>query len=88
MMYDHFSIYLIISVHFAVCSDSNHARTWEVLRFRGMISTQPGPMPLASFKVLALEASEPHPCYSKGNDIGKSMQQVMLKPLSLSFPFV
>ncbi|PIK35746.1 putative BTB/POZ domain-containing protein KCTD3, partial [Apostichopus japonicus] len=54
----------------SVCSDSNHVRTWEVLRFRGMISTQPGPMPLASFKVLALEASVPHPCYSKGNDIG------------------
>lgn len=60
-----------------VCSDSNHVRTWEVLRFRGMISTQPGPMPLASFKVLALEASVPHPCYSKGNDIGKSTRLLM-----------
>ncbi|KAJ8045657.1 BTB/POZ domain-containing protein KCTD3 [Holothuria leucospilota] len=54
----------------SVCSDSNHVRTWEVLRFRGMISTQPGSMPLASFKVLALEESEPHPSYSRGNDIG------------------
>lgn len=42
-----------------------------------MISTQPGPMPLASFKVLALEASVPHPCYSKGNDIGKSTKLLL-----------
>ena len=38
-----------------VCADNNHVRTWTVTRFRGMISTQPGSMPLASFKVLALE---------------------------------
>lgn len=35
----------------SVCSEYNHVRTWEVTRFRGMISTQPGSTPEASFKV-------------------------------------
>ncbi|KAK7913341.1 hypothetical protein WMY93_013552 [Mugilogobius chulae] len=34
----------------SVCADNNHVRTWTVTRFRGMISTQPGSTPLASFK--------------------------------------
>ncbi|XP_030854857.1 BTB/POZ domain-containing protein KCTD3 [Strongylocentrotus purpuratus] len=54
----------------SVCSEYNHARTWTVTRFRGMISTQPGSTPLASFKVLSLEDSEPFPCHLVGNDIG------------------
>lgn len=35
----------------SVCSEYNHVRTWRVTRFRGMISTQPGSTPEASFKV-------------------------------------
>jgi hypothetical protein len=26
----------------SVCASNNHVRTWNVTRFRGMISTQPG----------------------------------------------
>lgn len=37
----------------SVCSEYNHVRTWRVPRFRGMISTQPGSTPEASFKVLS-----------------------------------
>lgn len=33
----------------------NHVRTWNVTRFRGRISTQPGSSSTASYKVLALE---------------------------------
>lgn len=36
----------------SVCSEYNHVRTWRVPRFRGMISTQPGSTPEASFKVI------------------------------------
>ncbi|XP_071490158.1 BTB/POZ domain-containing protein KCTD3-like [Diadema antillarum] len=54
----------------SVCSEFNHARTWTVTRFRGMLSTQPGSTPLASFKVLSIEDSDPHPCQQVGNDIG------------------
>lgn len=38
----------------SVCSEYNHVRTWSVTRFRGMISTQPGSKPEASFKVFFL----------------------------------
>lgn len=55
----------------SVCADNNHVRTWTVTRFRGMISTQPGSTPLASFKILSLEETESHGSYSSGNDIGK-----------------
>nr|XP_026695962.1 BTB/POZ domain-containing protein KCTD3 [Ciona intestinalis] len=54
----------------SVCSDNNHVRTWTVTRFRGMISTQPGSTPLASFKVLALEPINSSGSYSAGNNIG------------------
>lgn len=53
-----------------VCADNNHVRTWSVTRFRGMISTQPGSTPLASFKILALESADGHGGCSAGNDIG------------------
>ncbi|CAB4008289.1 BTB POZ domain-containing KCTD3 isoform X1 [Paramuricea clavata] len=54
----------------SVCSDYNHVRTWNVTRFRGMLSTQPGSTPLASFKVVSLERSEPHPSSASGNMLG------------------
>lgn len=55
---------------FTVCSDYNHVRTWNVTRFRGMLSTQPGSAPLASFKVVSLERSEPQPNSASGNLLG------------------
>ncbi|XP_041108644.1 BTB/POZ domain-containing protein KCTD3 isoform X2 [Polyodon spathula] len=67
----------------SVCSDNNHVRTWTVTRFRGMISTQPGSTPLASFKILSLEETESHGSYSSGNDIGpfgeRDDQQVFIQ---------
>ncbi|CAH1162973.1 unnamed protein product [Phaedon cochleariae] len=42
----------------SVCSEYNHVRSWRVTRFRGMLSTQPGSTPEASFKIVALEAVE------------------------------
>ena len=39
----------------SVCLEYNHVRTWNVTRFRGMISTQPVSTPLASFKIVSLE---------------------------------
>ncbi|XP_070562482.1 BTB/POZ domain-containing protein KCTD3-like [Ptychodera flava] len=54
----------------SVCSEFNHTRTWNVTRFRGMLSTQPGSTPVASFKVLSLEDGDPHRSYQAGNDIG------------------
>ncbi|KAM4605867.1 SH3KBP1-binding protein 1 [Discoglossus pictus] len=67
----------------SVCADNNHVRTWTVTRFRGMISTQPGSTPLASFKVLALEDIDGHAGCSAGNDIGpfgeRDDQQVFIQ---------
>ncbi|KAM9033432.1 SH3KBP1-binding protein 1-like isoform 2-T2 [Sarcophilus harrisii] len=67
----------------SVCADNNHVRTWSVTRFRGMISTQPGSTPLASFKILALEAADGHGGCSAGNDIGpygeRDDQQVFIQ---------
>eukprot|EP00092_Neocalanus_flemingeri_P020181 GFUD01021852.1.p1 GENE.GFUD01021852.1~~GFUD01021852.1.p1 ORF type:complete len:711 (-),score=193.62 GFUD01021852.1:199-2331(-) len=54
----------------SVCSEYNHVRTWNVTRFRGMISTQPGSTPLASFKIVSLEEDLPCLTASHGNDIG------------------
>uniref|UniRef100_A0ABI7W278 BTB domain-containing protein n=1 Tax=Felis catus TaxID=9685 RepID=A0ABI7W278_FELCA len=66
-----------------MCADNNHVRTWTVTRFRGMISTQPGSTPLASFKILSLEETESHGSYSSGNDIGpfgeRDDQQVFIQ---------
>uniref|UniRef100_A0A2L2YBL9 BTB/POZ domain-containing protein KCTD3 n=1 Tax=Parasteatoda tepidariorum TaxID=114398 RepID=A0A2L2YBL9_PARTP len=59
----------------SVCSEYNHARTWSVTRFRGMISTQPGSTPLASFKVISLEDLEPNFSYSTANDSGPYGEQ-------------
>ncbi|KAH7971794.1 hypothetical protein HPB52_002793 [Rhipicephalus sanguineus] len=55
----------------SVCSEYSHVRTWSVTRFRGMISTQPGSTPLASFKVVSLEDLEPSASYPAGNDCGE-----------------
>ncbi|XP_015201895.1 BTB/POZ domain-containing protein KCTD3 isoform X1 [Lepisosteus oculatus] len=67
----------------SVCADNNHVRTWTVTRFRGMISTQPGSTPLASFKILSLEETDSHGSYSSGNDIGpfgeRDDQQVFIQ---------
>ena len=54
----------------SVCSEYNHVRTWNVTRFRGMISTQPGSTPLASFKIVSLEEDLSCVTSSHGNDIG------------------
>ncbi len=62
-----------IPVFVEVCADNNHVRTWTVTRFRGMISTQPGSTPLASFKIISLEETESHSSYSSGNDIGERL---------------
>ncbi|PNJ19020.1 SHKBP1 isoform 20, partial [Pongo abelii] len=65
----------------SVCADNNHVRTWSVTRFRGMISTQPGSTPLASFKILALESADGHGGCSAGNDIGGLTEQELMEQL-------
>lgn len=55
----------------SVCSEYNHVRSWSVTRFRGMISTQPGSTPVASFKILSLEEVDSNLGYTVGNDFGK-----------------
>ena len=67
------AVNVIKLVMFTVCSEYNHVRSWSVTRFRGMISTQPGSMPVASFKVASIEDIEPHMNYHAGNDIGISV---------------
>lgn len=59
----------------SVCCEYNHVRTWSVTRFRGMISTQPGSTPLASFKIVSLEDVESSSSYSAGNDYGPFGEQ-------------
>ncbi|ELU16021.1 hypothetical protein CAPTEDRAFT_121615 [Capitella teleta] len=67
----------------SVCSDYNHVRSWSVTRFRGMISTQPGSTPIASFKVASIDDINPQVGYSAGNDIGpfgeRDEQQVFVQ---------
>ncbi|XP_052106922.1 BTB/POZ domain-containing protein KCTD3-like [Mytilus californianus] len=59
----------------SVCSEYNHVRTWSVTRFRGMISTQPGSTPLASFKIVSLDEVEEQASCSTGNDFGPYGEQ-------------
>ncbi|XP_077174846.1 SH3KBP1-binding protein 1 isoform X2 [Paroedura picta] len=70
----------------SVCADNNHVRTWTVTRFRGMISTQPGSTPLASFKIFALESRDTQGGCSAGTDIGpfgeRDDQQVFLQKVA------
>ncbi|KAM8706258.1 hypothetical protein ACLKA7_010520 [Drosophila subpalustris] len=54
----------------SVCSEYHHVRTWSLTRFRGMLSTQPGSTPKASFKIVSLEATESNYSYAAGNDFG------------------
>ncbi|XP_014091647.2 SH3KBP1-binding protein 1 [Bactrocera oleae] len=54
----------------SVCSEYHHVRTWSLTRFRGMLSTQPGSTPEASFKIVSLEATDSHYSYAAGNDFG------------------
>lgn len=54
----------------SVCSEFNHVRSWTVTRFRGMISTQPGSTPLASFKIVTIDALDAPISYTLGNNIG------------------
>ncbi|XP_048585658.1 BTB/POZ domain-containing protein KCTD3 isoform X2 [Nematostella vectensis] len=69
----------------SVCSEYNHVRTWNVTRFRGMISTQPGSTPLASFNVVSLEETDSHPSYTAGNALGpfgdRDDQQVFIEKI-------
>jgi hypothetical protein len=51
----------------SVCAE-NHVRSWTVTRFRGRISTQPGSVPISSFKVLSLDG--PHSLFYPINSIG------------------
>ncbi|GFN97158.1 BTB/POZ domain-containing protein kctd3 [Plakobranchus ocellatus] len=59
----------------SVCARYNHVRTWNVTRFRGMISTQPGSTPLASFKIVSLDHVDPLVSYPAGNDFGPFGEQ-------------
>ncbi|XP_018563863.1 BTB/POZ domain-containing protein KCTD3 isoform X1 [Anoplophora glabripennis] len=59
----------------SVCSEYNHVRSWRVTRFRGMLSTQPGSTPEASFKIVALEAVEPTISHGAANDCGPFGEQ-------------
>ncbi|XP_075250362.1 BTB/POZ domain-containing protein KCTD3-like [Convolutriloba macropyga] len=52
------------------CADFNHVRCWQVSRFRGLLSKNPLPMPLASFKMLHLEPSLSSHAYMAANPIG------------------
>ncbi|ESO06046.1 hypothetical protein HELRODRAFT_119358, partial [Helobdella robusta] len=54
----------------SVCSEYNHVRSWSVTRFRGMINTQPGSMPLASFKIFNVEDTYTSAQYHSANDFG------------------
>lgn len=59
----------------SVCCEYNHVRSWRVTRFRGMISTQPGSTPEASFKIISLEAVEPCISHAAANDCGPFGEQ-------------
>ncbi|XP_044746905.1 BTB/POZ domain-containing protein KCTD3 isoform X3 [Coccinella septempunctata] len=59
----------------SVCCEYNHVRSWTVTRFRGMLSTQPGSTPEASFKIISLEAVEPYLSQSIANECGPFGEQ-------------
>ncbi|KAJ3214778.1 SH3KBP1-binding protein 1 [Dinochytrium kinnereticum] len=46
----------------SVCENENHVRTWKIHRFRGRLSTQPGTVPISSFRIPATDL--------KSNNIG------------------
>lgn len=55
----------------SVCSEYNHGRSWALTRFRGMISTQPGSTPEASFKIVSLDSVDSSISNDAGNDFGE-----------------
>lgn len=76
---------MVVYLCLSVCADNNHVRTWTVTRFRGMISTQPGSTPLASFKILSLEEAESHGSYGSGNDIGERVKKCVCTVIHMNF---
>ncbi len=63
---------------YTVCVEYNHVRSWSITRFRGYLSTQPGSVPLASFKIVALDEFDPVGSYVAGNDIGMTTVHLYL----------
>ncbi|KRX84496.1 BTB/POZ domain-containing protein KCTD3 [Trichinella sp. T6] len=67
----------------SVCSEYNHVRSWSLTRFRGMINTQPGSTPLASFKVMTLESADGPMDTDQASDVGpygdKDSEQVFVQ---------
>ncbi|KAL1244870.1 BTB/POZ domain-containing protein [Trichinella spiralis] len=67
----------------SVCSEYNHVRSWSLTRFRGMINTQPGSTPLASFKVMTLESADGPMDTDPAADVGpygdKDSEQVFVQ---------
>ncbi|KRY09839.1 BTB/POZ domain-containing protein KCTD3 [Trichinella patagoniensis] len=67
----------------SVCSEYNHVRSWSLTRFRGMINTQPGSTPLASFKVMTLESADGPMDTDQTSDVGpygdKDSEQVFVQ---------
>ncbi|KAK0181906.1 hypothetical protein PV327_000090 [Microctonus hyperodae] len=59
----------------SVCSEYNHGRSWALTRFRGMISTQPGFTPEASFKIVSLDSVDSSINNDAGNDFGPFGEQ-------------
>ena len=63
----------------SVCADL-HVRTWRLTRFRGRLATQPGPTPLASYRLLSLDAGVRTPLCSIQGPFGElDNQQVFLQ---------
>ncbi|KAJ3320418.1 BTB/POZ domain-containing protein kctd3 [Blyttiomyces sp. JEL0837] len=63
----------------SVCANQSHVRSWKIVRFRGSLATQPGTIPLVSFKI---------PTHGFETDIGpfgnNDLPQVFVQPLPLS----
>ena len=55
------------------CADYNHVRCWQISRFRGLLSKNPLPMPLTSFKMMHLEPKHSSHEYLAANSIGPHM---------------
>ena len=55
------------------CADYNHVRCWQISRFRGLLSKNPLPMPLTSFKMMHLEPNHSTHEYLAANNIGPHM---------------
>ena len=63
----------------SVCLDL-HVRTWRLTRFRSRLATQPGPTPLASYRLLSLDSCLRTPLDSSQGPFGDlDNQQVFLQ---------